>query len=164
MWWKFHGNLLPPFSFILTSITKMETPGSSDTLVYICQIIRCHFPEDAYLYNHCLESLKCDRLSVSLMCFLRYINCNYLHCFSESRFIDVSRFTFWRGDGKLGVKSFLYLPPFYLHQYNSTFMSAVLFTDSLCLLNMHHIIPTPAIISMSLDLPHVFVFISFILL
>jgi len=64
----------------------------------------------------------------------------------------------------VGVKSFLCLPPFYLHQHNFTFMSAVLFTGSLCLLNMHHIIPTPAITSTSLDLPHVFVFISFVLL
>ena len=127
----------------------METPGSSDTLVHIYQIIRCYFPEDGYLYNHCLEGLKCDWLSVSLMCFLRDINSNYMLCFSESSFIDVSRFTFWRGDGKLGDKSFLYLPPFYLQQYNSTFTSSVLFTGSLCLLNMHHFTPTSAITSTS---------------
>jgi hypothetical protein len=135
---KFHRNFLPRFSFIVPSITKMETPVPFDILVHTYQIIRCYVPEDVYLYTHCLESFKCDWLSVSLTCFLRVINSNYIHCFSEFCFIDVSRFTFWRGDGKLGVKSFLYLPPFYLHQYNSTFMSAVLFTGPLCLLNVHH--------------------------
>jgi hypothetical protein len=91
--------------------------------------------------------LKCDWLSVSLMRFLRDINSNYMHCFSKSLFIDISQFTFWRGEGsgKVGVKSFLYFPPFYLHQYHSTFVSALLFTGPLRLLNMHHTTSHPHI-------------------
>jgi hypothetical protein len=83
----FHTNLLPPLSFIPPSIMMMETSGSSDASVHICQVTRRQIPEDGYLHIHRVKNLKSDWLALSFVCCLRGINGNFMHCLNESRLV-----------------------------------------------------------------------------
>ena len=157
----FHRNLLPPLSFIPQSIMMMETSGSSDASVHICQVTRRQIPEDGYLHIHRVKNLKSDWLALSFVCCLRGINGKFMRCLNESRIVGPHP---EGGMERWASNPFFYLVPLYLRPYHSIFISAVFFTGSLCLLNTCHITPTSVISSRSLDLPRVFVFDPFILL
>lgn len=67
--WKSCLHVQIPFS----STLKMETAGSSEPVVPICQTAQCHILADSYLHTVCCKNLK------SHMLYKFSINLQFLH-------------------------------------------------------------------------------------